>query len=97
MSNRTYTFSARTFANPSYLRYHYSQFNPMERQSTFKPRQQKAITQKMDEPQRTILLGKNVFVQSTLDGIQIKQYLSPDTSRTVVSLGSREFKTLVAF
>ena len=31
----------------------------MERQSTFKPRQQKA--KKMDEPQRTIL--SNVFVQ----------------------------------
>ena len=49
----------------------------------------------MDEPQRTIL--SNVFVQSTLDGIEIKQYLSPDTSKTVLSLGSREFKELVSF
>ena len=47
------------------------------------------------KPQRAIL--SSVFVQSTLDGIEIKQYLSPDTSKTVLSLGSREFKELVSF
>ena len=69
----------------------------MEKQPTLKPRRQKAIVQKMDAPQSTIILGKNVFVQSTLDGIQIKQSLSPSTSRTVVSLGAREFRQLLAF
>ena len=97
MCKRTCTYCIRTFATAASLRNHYSRFHPMEIQPPFKPRQRKTFIRKTDEPQSTILLGKNVFVQSTLDGIQIKQSLSPSTSRTVVSLGAREFRQLLAF
>ena len=51
----------------------------------------------MDSPQRTIHLGDNVFAQKMLDGFLIKQSLSPDASRTVVSLGASEFKRLLIY
>ena len=91
----------RGFCKPYSLRRHYVKFHPrvptpkLERQARGTLRQQKH--RKMDSPQRTIHLGDNVFAQKMLDGFLIKQSLSPDTSRIVVSLGASEFKRLLIF
>ena len=86
------------------LRDHHKRFHPDEpipvlkrsvRVTPYQPRQRKH--RKMESPRRTIHLGDNVFVQKMLDGFLIKQSLSPSTSRTVLSLGSLEFKRLLIF
>ena len=58
------------------------------RLAPYRLRQQKR--RKMDSPQRTIHLGDYVFAQKMLDGFLIKQSLSPDASRTVVTLGASD-------
>ena len=97
-------FCERKFSTAFYLRVHHKHFHPDEpipslsrrlQNSPYRLRQQKR--RKMDSPQRTIHLGDNVFAQKMLDGFLIKQSLSPDTSRIVVSLGASEFKRLLIF
>ena len=77
-----------------------SQFHPMEKQPHFQPRRRRVVDLTSNIPeQKTFHLGKNTFVKPTLDGVQLVQYLPglPNASRTVVSLGAREYKQLLAF
>ena len=77
-----------------------SQFHPMEKQPHFQPRRRRVVDLTSNIPeQKTFHLGKNTFVKPTLDGVQLVWYLPglPNASRTVVSLGAREYKKLLAF
>ena len=97
---RTCKTCDREFCSAFVLRRHMSQFHPMEKQPYFQPRRRRVVDQTSNIPeQKTFHLGKNTFVKPTLDGVQLVQYLPglPNVSRTVVSLGAREYKQLLAF
>ena len=64
----------------------------MEKQPSFKPRKPRDIFE-IDDPKRTIFLGKNVFVKPNLDGVEIVKYSPglPNALKSTVSLGATEF------
>ena len=70
----------------------------MEKQPSFKPRKPRDIFE-IDDPKRTIFLGKNVFVKPNLDGVEIVKYSPglPNALKSTVSLGATEFRQLLVF